>query len=385
MNILLIIRAEIICLVIQVFLLVYSALYNRGRNERSFLRICCWGLLHVVFDIITVYTVNHLETVPHGVNWLCHVVFFMSAMMFCYEFLNYIFWVSYPEKISKKLRILSTAIPILYLVLIPFLEIDYLAGRGTNYSYGPCVFAGYGCTVVLFVSGVSVIIINYKKIEKSVRRALLPMVLFMAGGVMYQIFVPEFLFTGAGLTLVTVGMYFALENPTERYRSRAYIDLDTSVKSKNCYDEEVVTLNRKYRSGVSPKDVVCVVCDLNGLKDVNDTYGHLVGDELIRLAASVLRDHLKSAHNIYRVGGDEFVAIYVDKQVSRAEQEVEQVKNHSSQSHTGNGCPLSMAIGLAKSSDGDSILDVVAAADKIMYQEKAKMKALKVNSINDYQ
>ena len=376
MNILLIIRAEIICLVIQVFLLVYSALYNKSKNERSFLRICCWGLIHVVFDIITVYTVNHLETVPQGVNWLCHVIFFMAAIMFCYEFLNYIFRVSYPEKISKKLRIISTAVPVLYLVLIPFLEIDYLVGRGTNYSYGPCVFAGYGCTVVLFVSSVAVIIVNYTKVEKSVRRALIPMLLFMAGAVMYQIFVPEFLFTGSGVTLVTVGMYFAVENPTERYRSRAFIDLDTSVKSKNCYDEDVVTLEQKYRSSVSPKEVACVVCDLNGLKNVNDTYGHLIGDELIRLAASVLKEHLKSAYDIYRVGGDEFVAIYVDERVSRAEQEVEQVQNHSGKLHTGNGCPLSMAIGLAKSSGGDSILDVVAAADKKMYQEKAKMKGL---------
>ena len=376
MNILLTIRAEIICLVIQVFLLVYSALYNKSKTERIFLRICCWGLVHVVFDVITVYTVNHLETVPRGVNWLCHVVFFMSAIMFCYEFLNYIFRVSYSEKITKKLRIISTAIPVLYLALIPFLEIEYPMGRGTNYSFGPCVYVGYGCTVVLFVSSVAVIIINFNKIEKSVRRALLPMLLFMAGGVMYQIFVPEFLFTGAEVTLVTVGMYFAVENPAERYRSRAHIDLDTSVKSKNCYDEEVVILQQKYRSGVSPKDVVCVVCDLNGLKNVNDTYGHLVGDELIRLAASALKDHLKSAYNIYRVGGDEFVAIYLDEQVPRAESEVEQVRKHSGELHTGNGYPLSMAIGLAKSSEGDSILDVVALADKNMYQEKAKMKGL---------
>ena len=376
MNILLTIRAEIICLVIQVFLLVYSAIYNKSKTERIFLRICCWGLVHVVFDIITVYMVNHLETVPRGVNWLCHVVFFMSAIMFCYEFLNYIFRVSYSEKITKKLRIISTAVPVLYLALIPFLEIEYPAGRGTNYSFGPCVYAGYGCTVVLFVSSVMVIIINFNKIEKSVRRALLPMLLFMAGGVMYQIFVPEFLFTGAEVTLVTVGMYFAVENPAERYRSRAHIDLDTSVKSKSCYDEEVVALQQKYRSGVSLKDVVCVVCDLNGLKNVNDTYGHLVGDELIRLAASALKDHLKSAYNIYRVGGDEFVAIYVDEQVSQAESEVEQVRKHSGELHTGNSYPLSMAIGLAKSSDGDSILDVVAVADKKMYQEKAKMKGL---------
>lgn len=375
MNILLTIRAEIICLVIQVFLLVFGILYNRSKTERIFLRICCCGLIHVVFDIITVYTVNHLETVPTWVNWLCHVIFFMAAIMFCYEFLNYIFLISYSEKTAKKLRLISTAVPVLYLILIPFLKIEYLVGRGTNYSFGPCVYAGYGCTVVLFASSVMVIIIRFKHLEKNVRRALIPMVMFMAAGVAYQIFVPEFLFTGAEVTLVTVGIYFALENPTERYRSRAFIDLDTSLKSKNCYDEDMAAFKQKYRSGVSAGDVACVVCDLNDLKIVNDTYGHLVGDELIRLAAFLLKDYLKSAYDIYRVGGDEFVAIYVDEEVSKAEQEVEQARNHAIKYHTENGYPLSIAIGFAKSSDGGSVLDVVEAADKSMYQEKAKMKA----------
>ena len=375
MNILLTIRAEIICLVIQIFLLVFGILYNRSKTERIFLRICCCGLIHVVFDIITVYTVNHLETVPTWVNWLCHVIFFMAAIMFCYEFLNYIFLISYSEKTAKKLRLISTAVPVLYLILIPFLKIEYLVGRGTNYSFGPCVYAGYGCTVVLFASSVMVIIIRFKHLERNVRRALIPMVMFMAAGVAYQIFVPEFLFTGAEVTLVTVGIYFALENPMERYRSRAFIDLDTSLKSKNCYDEDMAAFKQKYRSGVSAGDVACVVCDLNDLKIVNDTYGHLVGDELIRLAASLLKDYLKNAYDIYRVGGDEFVAIYVDEEVSKAEQEVEQARNHAIKFHTENGYPLSIAIGFAKSSDGDSVLDVVAAADKNMYQEKAKMKA----------
>lgn len=373
MNLILVMREEIVCLVIQILLLVYNVTYNKGEEGRRFLRICTCALTHVVFDVITIYTVNHLDTVPELVNKVCHQVFFLSAILFCYEFFNYVCRVSYSKRVAKKIRIVSSIVPILYLCLMPFLEIEYLEGNGTNYSFGPCVYAGYGCTVILFAASVATMLAGYKKIEKGARRALFPMVGLMAFGVAYQIFIPEFLFTGAELTLVSVGMCFSLESPTKRYMQRAFIDMNTSVKNKNCYDEEVASLEKK-RHLISSKGVTCIVCDLNGLKFVNDNYGHLAGDELIRLAASLLKSSLKHAYGVYRVGGDEFVAIYVGEHADKAEEEVESVKQASGKMRTRGGQPLSIAIGVAKGGELDSVLDVVSQADKMMYVEKTRMK-----------
>ena len=70
MSIVLVIREEIICMVILLFLLVYNLIYCRERDNNRFNRMCLYAILHVLFDMITVYTVNHLETVPDIVNYL---------------------------------------------------------------------------------------------------------------------------------------------------------------------------------------------------------------------------------------------------------------------------------------------------------------------------
>jgi diguanylate cyclase (GGDEF)-like protein len=70
-----------------------------------------------------------------------------------------------------------------------------------------------------------------------------------------------------------------------------------------------------------------VVCDLDGFKDVNDRYGHLVGDEALGHVASVMRDALRSSDGAYRLGGDEFGLILVEASKDVADEVVERVKS----------------------------------------------------------
>ena len=53
--------------------------------------------------------------------------------------------------------------------------------------------------------------------------------------------------------------------------------------------------------------------DLNGLKRVNDTYGHVAGDELIRAAADCMKNSFNEYGKIYRIGGDEFAVIITEE------------------------------------------------------------------------
>ena len=54
------------------------------------------------------------------------------------------------------------------------------------------------------------------------------------------------------------------------------------------------------------------MCDVDGLKLVNDTLGHAAGDDLLRAAAWVLRRSLREQDLLFRIGGDEFVAFLPD-------------------------------------------------------------------------
>ena len=84
MNYVLILRAEIVCLIILIYLTMVSRTYRMGKDAGIFRQILFFAVLHVVMDIVTVWTVNHTDTVPVFWNNLAHIIFYLSAIMFSY-------------------------------------------------------------------------------------------------------------------------------------------------------------------------------------------------------------------------------------------------------------------------------------------------------------
>ena len=104
---------------------------------------------------------------------------------------------------------------------------------------------------------------------------------------------------------------------------KANIDELTGVKNKNAYAEAENLLNEQIKTG-KVNDYAIVVCDMNGLKDVNDTLGHLAGDQFIKDGCMLICNAF--AHSpVYRVGGDEFVVIAQGKDYSKLDYLIEKM------------------------------------------------------------
>ena len=102
-------------------------------------------------------------------------------------------------------------------------------------------------------------------------------------------------------------MQMRLTKQIEIIRSHAYIDTLTGINNRNSYMEYLDILEDKLKS--NPDMVFSVVVfDINQLKMINDDYGHDMGDKLIITIADEIRK-VFGGNRIYRVGGDEFVAI----------------------------------------------------------------------------
>ena len=87
----------------------------------------------------------------------------------------------------------------------------------------------------------------------------------------------------------------------------AYTDPLTGVKSKHAYIDMETDLNRRIEERVI-KEFAVASCDVNGLKMMNDTYGHKAGDELLRSACKLICIHF-SHSPVFRIGGDEFSVV----------------------------------------------------------------------------
>jgi diguanylate cyclase (GGDEF)-like protein len=115
-----------------------------------------------------------------------------------------------------------------------------------------------------------------------------------------------------------------------------------------------------------------LVCDLDGLKLVNDTLGHKAGDELLLNAASIIKKHFRESDVVARIGGDEFAVILphssratVEKSYSRIKEMVEAYNSRRPK------IPICISIGMAVSGeDPANMYDTFKEADNNMYREK---------------
>ncbi len=371
---LLIVREEIVCLIILLFLWINGRYYQMGKDHDSFQRMLAYAIGHVAFDIVTVLTVNNLDKVPEWFNYVAHVIFYLLAILFSQEFLCYVIALSYEKRIQKKSRIVSSGLLIAYILLLPVLPIVYLQGNGTNYSLGPAAFVGYGLAMVFFIGSGMLLVVHRKKLAPHVRMALIPMLAVMVTAECIQIAVPELLITGGAATVVTVGFFFSLENPADVFKQKLLIDALTGVKSRHSYEMDIQQMEAEYARDRNARFGL-VFCDINNLKAVNDERGHLEGDAYIGHIAQILMKDLQGAESIYRMGGDEFLAVYRDADEADIRREADRVHADCEAMSGETPYRMSVAIGYAVSGrEYATLRDVLRVADYLMYKNKAEMK-----------
>lgn len=152
----------------------------------------------------------------------------------------------------------------------------------------------------------------------------------------------------------------------------AYMDMLTGIKNNTAYSQQVSQIKANIQKGET--DFSVFIIDINGLKDVNDNYGHDYGNELIVTASKIIVGAFGYEH-VYRIGGDEFGVLLENVSAHKCvelEREFEsRVKNYTGK------LKLSAAIGSAVyDKDYDSGYDsVFKRADEKMYKQKQKMKS----------
>ncbi|HTU40473.1 MAG TPA: diguanylate cyclase [Candidatus Aquilonibacter sp.] len=123
-----------------------------------------------------------------------------------------------------------------------------------------------------------------------------------------------------------------------------------------------------------------MVCDMDGFKQINDRFGHLEGNRVLRLFAQALKDSCREYDYVARMGGDEFVIIAPGLHAEAAAKKVEQIRPLARQAGF-DVCGeeiLSLSAGVAVSpEDGDDAEQLLTHADRRMYVEKQKQPAQK--------
>ena len=156
------------------------------------------------------------------------------------------------------------------------------------------------------------------------------------------------------------------KNIEEELRRLSVSDMLTGLYNRYFFETEVARLQE---SRLFPVTIVMV--DLDNLKRINDTKGHAAGDDVIRMAAQVLKQSFRAEDIIARFGGDEFVVLLPKTGEAAAAEAVERLRTNAEK-----GCDLGLglSIGYATGEKDTPLTELMRLADDRMYQDKANRK-----------
>lgn len=168
-----------------------------------------------------------------------------------------------------------------------------------------------------------------------------------------------------------------LKSYIQHINNLAYMDALTRVGNKMAYSDRMDEIDRRIQD--KNEKFCLVVMDINNLKYMNDVFGHEMGDLLIKDASELLATTF-GRENVFRIGGDEFVAVLEGAEEKEAAQYLEQLQKNmdafNESTEKKYESKLQIAYGMCAYEKGvdQAFMDVFRKADEVMYEKKKAQK-----------
>lgn len=273
-------RMEIALFLVVAFVayMYFSAEKEQTALHGTFSVLLVAVLVHLALDGATVYTVNHLNTVPELLNGILHRLFLGSMVVVIFLFYQYIA-ILVQEETGKRRRLDWPArIFLIVAVLGNFLlPISYTMTEEGNYSSGPYMLVPYAAVAFYLLLCAGLLAANWRKIDRKKKSAIgialvIEFVVCLLQGLHHT-----WLISGMGIALMTLSFYLTLENP-EALRAEL-----VEQKMSMLYLKSQVNPHFLYNT----LDTIRIQAQLNGDKTVADLLMRLV--DFFRLSVKVDR------------------------------------------------------------------------------------------------
>lgn len=177
------------------------------------------------------------------------------------------------------------------------------------------------------------------------------------------------------------GVHIDITNMKEiefKLDSLSTLDYLTNVFNRKHYNtkiSELLSLNKRYHTSFS-----ILMYDIDNFKDVNDKYGHHVGDNVLIDMCKLVKSLLRDSDLLFRVGGEEFIILLPETNLKESEVVAEKIRKNVEQLITVKNNPITISIGLTEVTKHDTEDLIYQRVDKLLYVSKYNGKN-KVTSV----
>lgn len=173
---------------------------------------------------------------------------------------------------------------------------------------------------------------------------------------------------GNGDYLVTLSDISKLEEELKVVENKVYIDGLTGVYNRNKFNELFKKELNKVKRYNEPLSIAII--DIDHFKSFNDTYGHLIGDEVLISMAKTVNNNTRDTDVFARWGGEEFIIMFINTPANKAKQVAESLKDKIEENEHHTAGKITASFGVTQYKDEDDIETIFKRCDEALYLAK---------------
>jgi len=336
---------------------------DSNNTYRRYIVVAVLTISILLFEIATLYFklyINNDYIIP---NKICNILGFSLSPVIPF----YLFKINYNKGLGRtinKILILPLLVNTVICIISYRVNLVFSIDAQNVYSRGPLFLLPLIASIIYFVLLIIAIFKNRGDFEIEDRKAFAWIVLVPIVAVILQIMFENLIIIWVSVALSLMLYYVFLRETQFTY------DQQTGVKNRKAFEKEMERLT------LSNKDIAICVFDINNLKKTNDLYGHKAGDVFIAEGAKIIKNSFQNFGKVFRIGGDEFCVICEDankNDVVNAMEKLDKTIMKVNKKRT-NKLVLAHGFAIYNKRVNDNIYSIFTEADKLMYENKAKLK-----------
>ena len=264
-----------------------------------------WDKEHIFSMIISNYHIGN--AVDISINMALNLLYFTINITFGYVWCLYAVYRMFgsPRRVKRYAKIICAPVIIALLSIwtTPFTGWVFRITDDNVYTREWLWILPAVATIAYVVFGVAYIYANRKRINKYM---IMPISLIISPifiGAIIQAVLPGTAIIAMVVTISLVGLYATTQSES------AYIDRLSGVYNRRYLDDYLTGLNENEKFKKTGKTITGIMLDMDKFKQINDTFGHHVGDDAISQVGKILIENLGKMNFAARYGGDEFIII----------------------------------------------------------------------------